>query len=62
MQNVTFVNCKISAQRGLVIQNAKDVDVAGLDLKVAQGEPIINRDVAPPQSTQPSAPPASPRL
>jgi hypothetical protein len=35
--------------------------VSGLDLKVAQGEPIINRDAAPPPSTQPSVPPASPR-
>ena len=53
IQNVKFVNCKISAQRGLVIQNAKDIDVSGLDLKVAQGEPIMNRDASPQPSPEP---------
>ena len=46
IQNVKFENCKFTAQRGLDIQNVNDLDVSGLDLKVAQGEPIIRRDAA----------------
>jgi polygalacturonase len=41
IENVKFENCKISAQKGLTIDNVKDVDFSGLDLKVEQGEPII---------------------
>jgi polygalacturonase len=46
IQGVKFENCKMTAQRGLDIQNVNDLDVSGLDLKVAQGEPIIRRDAA----------------
>jgi hypothetical protein len=46
IQNVKFENCKFTAQRGLDIQNVNDLDVSGLDLKVAQGEPVIRHDAA----------------
>jgi polygalacturonase len=51
IQNVKFVNCKFAAQRGLVLQNVKDEDVSGLDLKVTAGDPIIRQD----STTQPAA-------
>ena len=41
IENVMFENCKISAQKGLTIDNVKNIDLSGLDLKVEQGEPII---------------------
>jgi len=46
ISNVKFENCKVAAQRGLVLENVKDLDLSGLDLKVAEGEPIIRRDSA----------------
>jgi polygalacturonase len=49
IQGVTFENCDITAQRGLRIENAVDVDTSGLKIKVSQGEPIILR----PPATQP---------
>jgi hypothetical protein len=51
IQNVKFVNCKFTARRGLVLQNVKDEDVSGLDLKVTAGDPIIRQD----STTQPAA-------
>jgi polygalacturonase len=45
IQGVKFVNCNITAQNGLVVDNVKDLDLSGLKLKVAQGEPIIRKDV-----------------
>ena len=44
IHDVKFENCKLTAQRGLTLENTKDLDLAGLDLKVAEGEPIIRRD------------------
>ena len=41
IENVMFENCKISAQKGLTLDNVKNIDLSGLDLKVEQGEPII---------------------
>jgi polygalacturonase len=41
IENVTFENCIISAQKGLTLDNVKNIDLSGLDLKVEQGEPII---------------------
>ena len=56
IDNVKFVNCKISAQRGLTIGTATNIDTSGLDLTVAQGQPIINLDAAPAASpAQPTA-------
>jgi len=43
---VQFKNCKVTAQRGLVLGNVKDPDLSGLHLKVASGEPIIQSAAA----------------
>lgn len=41
IEGITFENCEITAQRGLRIENAINVNTAGLKINVAQGEPII---------------------
>jgi polygalacturonase len=41
IQNVRFENCKVTAQRGLTVENATNLDLSGLDLKVAEGETVI---------------------
>jgi len=41
IQNVRFENCKVTAQRGLTVENATNLDLSGLDLKVAEGEAVI---------------------
>jgi hypothetical protein len=46
IQDVDFENCRVTAQRGLVLENEKIPDLAGLELKVAEGEPIIRRSAA----------------
>jgi polygalacturonase len=46
IRGVKFENCKMTVQRGLVLENVKDLDLSGLELKVAEGEPIIRRDAA----------------
>jgi polygalacturonase len=46
IQDVKFENCKVTAQRGLVLENVKDPDLSGLELKVAEGESIIRQDAA----------------
>ena len=53
IQDVKFENCKLTAQSGIDVQNAINLDFSGLDLKVAQGEAIIHRDAA----AQPAARP-----
>ena len=53
IENVKFENCKISAQKGLTLENVKNVDLSGLDLKVEQGEPIIWKG-AKPEEAQPA--------
>jgi exo-poly-alpha-galacturonosidase len=53
IQGVKFKNCKVTAQRGLVLENVKDVDISGLELKVAEGEPIIRRNPAAQPEAQP---------
>jgi polygalacturonase len=40
VDGVTFENCDITAQRGLVIDHARNIDTVGLKLHVAEGEPI----------------------
>ena len=40
VDGVVFEHCDITAQKGLVITNARHVDTAGLTLHVAEGEPI----------------------
>lgn len=44
IQGVKFKNCKVTAQRGLVLSNVQDPDISGLGLKVAAGDPIIHSD------------------
>ena len=40
VRDVKFENCSITAQRGLVIDHAQNIDTAGLTLNVKTGEPI----------------------
>ncbi|MGD1084774.1 MAG: glycosyl hydrolase family 28 protein [Verrucomicrobiota bacterium] len=57
IKNIKFVNCKFTAQRGITVENAEDLDFSGLDVTVAQGDPIIRRDAAPqPQPPPPAQP------
>jgi hypothetical protein len=42
IQDLKFEHCQVTAQSGLVLENVKDPDLAGLELKVAEGEPIIH--------------------
>ena len=42
--NVSFENCHIQAQRGLVLENVRDLDLSGLTIEVAEGEPIVRRN------------------
>jgi polygalacturonase len=46
IQDLKFEHCQVTAQSGLVLENVKDPDLAGLELKVAEGEPIIHGAVA----------------
>jgi polygalacturonase len=43
IRGVKFEDCKFTAQTGLVVQNVEDVDYSGLELKVAEGDPVIHR-------------------
>ena len=43
IRNVTFENCHIKARTGFTIDNVETVDLAGLAIEVAQGEPIIRK-------------------
>jgi polygalacturonase len=45
IENVKFENCKITAQRGFVMENARKVDLSGLAVEVKEGEPITRRNV-----------------
>ena len=45
IQGVTFQNCKITANTGLRISHARDIDLSGLTLDVKQGEAITKNDV-----------------
>jgi polygalacturonase len=56
IKDVKFENCKVSAQKGLEVQNVKDVDFSGLDLTVKEGEPIIFKDAKPQETKQPATP------
>ncbi|MDP4292244.1 MAG: glycoside hydrolase family 28 protein [Bacteroidota bacterium] len=41
IKDVTFKNCKITAQTGFRVDNAENIDFSGLTLDVKQGDPII---------------------
>jgi exo-poly-alpha-galacturonosidase len=43
IDGIKFENCDVTAQTGLVIENARNVDTAGLKITVKEGEPIIHR-------------------
>ena len=63
IQDVRFENCKVTAQSGLILENVKDPDLTGLELKVAEGEPILHGAAAVrPQGAppDPAAAPSSP--
>jgi exo-poly-alpha-galacturonosidase len=45
IQGVTFLDCKIAAQRGFRLDHARDVDLEGLAIAVQQGDPVITTDV-----------------
>jgi polygalacturonase len=47
VKDVTFENCKVTAERGLVIQYAPELNTSGLDITVAEGQPIIHQGAAP---------------
>jgi exo-poly-alpha-galacturonosidase len=53
IENVKFENCKISAEKGLTLDNVKNIDLTGLDLKVLEGEPIIWKGGKPEEASQP---------
>lgn len=45
IQGVTFKRCNITAQKGLLIEHARNVDLSGLKLNVKEGEAVTKRDV-----------------
>jgi polygalacturonase len=45
IQGVTFQNCHITANTGLHISHARDIDLSGLTLDVKDGPPITKTDV-----------------
>ena len=45
IQDITFQNCKIIADKGLRISHARNLDLTGLTLEVKQGEAITKTDV-----------------
>lgn len=45
IENVKFENCRITAQKGFVMENARKVDLSGLTVDVKEGEPITRRNV-----------------
>jgi polygalacturonase len=45
IQGITFKNCNLTAQKGLVIEHARNVDLSGLKMTIKEGEAIIKKDV-----------------
>ena len=41
--DVKFRRCRLTAQKGLTVDNVKDIDYSGLDAKVTEGQIIINK-------------------
>ena len=44
IKNVTFKDCKITAQKGFRVDNAENIDFSGLKLEVKEGQAIIQKD------------------
>jgi exo-poly-alpha-galacturonosidase len=51
--NVKFEGCKITAEKGLTLENVKNIDLSGLELTVKEGEPIIQKNAKPAETKQP---------
>jgi polygalacturonase len=45
IESVKFESCKITAQKGFVMEHARKVDLSGLAIQVKEGEPITRKDV-----------------
>jgi polygalacturonase len=45
IRDIHFENCKITAQKGFRLEHARNVDMAGLQLDVKDGEPVTKNDV-----------------
>ena len=45
IRDIHFENCRVKAQKGLKLEHARNVDLAGLELDVKDGEPITRMDV-----------------
>jgi polygalacturonase len=45
IQGITFENCKITADRGFRLDNARDVNLKGLTIDVKQGDPVTTTNV-----------------
>lgn len=45
VQGVTFRGCNLTAQKGLLIEHARNVDLSGLKMTVKEGESITKKDV-----------------
>jgi len=45
IQGVTFSNCKLTADKGLLIEHARSVDLSGLKATVKEGEVVIQKNV-----------------
>jgi polygalacturonase len=44
IRDIGFEHSQLTAQRGLAVANAPDLDTSGLEVKVAQGAPIIHEN------------------
>ena len=44
VSDVKFSDCHLTAQRGLVLSNTRNIDTAGLKLEVQNGEPITQNN------------------
>lgn len=45
IQGISFRDCKLTADRGLYIEHARNVDLSGLNATVKEGEPVTKKDV-----------------
>lgn len=45
VQGVSFKDCKLTADKGLLIEHARGVDLSGLNATVKEGEQVIKKDV-----------------
>ena len=43
VEGITFQDCHIQAQTGLILENVKNIDLSGLEITVEKGEAILQR-------------------